>query len=549
MITQQPLPPPPPPPPHLPPPPPPPSPPLPPPPPEPPTPDSGSAPGAASPSATPELWSWPTMAAVGAGAVLFMIAAKAPAVGVAASLTVAGWAVAVTSAARYRRPGVLVALAGALMAAAGLLGRSSIWISPLNFLAAAAALSLAAAAAAGLTWGQLTLPGVVEQVLSPLRHVGDGIAGFLRRLRDAHVKAWPNGHGDRRVVLRGILFAVPLVTVAGAILASADALFASYLVIPRSLGTVVGDLALAGVGLVGVSCLVARACQGRSNRAPLAIPRAGRIELAIVFIGLDVLYAAFAAVQVVASVGGDDYVMQRTGLSYAAYARKGFFQLVAVAALTLLLLLVARAMASPDGEGEGEGGRLATAVPVPALAACVLTSLIVGVAIRRLDLYSDAYGLTMLRLYSTLFAALVGAVFVVVGGFLLKRAPVRQLTTTLLALVVTLVGVVNVLNPEQRVAQSNLARFDQGKALDVAYLTTLGDDAVPSVARWLASHPDVPQAAELARWICFPPSVEGGWSSFNWSRSRAERSRESLCGRFRATTRAADGTSTTSGSR
>ena len=101
-------------------------------------------------------------------------------------------------------------------------------------------------------------------------------------------------------------------------------------------------------------------------------------------------------------------------VSYADYARKGFFQLLAVAAMTLVLLLVARAMATPP-----DNRRLDTAVLVPALAACVLTLLIVLVAIRRLNLYGAAYGQTMLRLYSTLFAAWVGAVFVIVGGFLL----------------------------------------------------------------------------------------------------------------------------------
>ena len=143
-------------------------------------------------------------------------------------------------------------MVGTLVAAAGLVGRSSVWLLPLDLLAAAVALSLLAAGAAGLDWGRLTLPGVVKQVLWPVRHLGDGIAGLLRWARVTLAKAWPNPEGNRRVWLRGLLLAVPLVAIAGAILASADALFASYLVIPGDSGGILGDVSLMpGPGPVG----------------------------------------------------------------------------------------------------------------------------------------------------------------------------------------------------------------------------------------------------------------------------------------------------------
>ena len=106
----------------------------------------------------------------------------------------------------------------------------------------------------------------------------------------------------------------------------------------------------------------------------------------------------------------------------------------------------------------------------------------------------------------------------------------RHLTTALLASAFLLFGVLTIANPERLVARSNLGRFDRGKALDVAYLTTLGDDAIPTLARWVATHSDAAQASELKLWICSNPPSKVAWSAFNWSRSRAGHARDLLCG-------------------
>ena len=57
---------------------------------------------------------------------------------------------------------------------------------------------------------------------------------------------------------------------------------------------------------------------------------------------LDVLFAAFVVLQLAALFGGDEHVLRTAGLTYAEYAREGFAQLMAVAALTLAMIALAR---------------------------------------------------------------------------------------------------------------------------------------------------------------------------------------------------------------
>src|SRR5207237_8333932 len=70
-------------------------------------------------------------------------------------------------------------------------------------------------------------------------------------------------------------------------------------------------------------------------------PRAslGIVETCVVLGALDALFAAFVAVQFRSAFGGAAFVERTTGLTYAAYARRGFFELVVVAALALPLLV------------------------------------------------------------------------------------------------------------------------------------------------------------------------------------------------------------------
>ena len=53
----------------------------------------------------------------------------------------------------------------------------------------------------------------------------------------------------------------------------------------------------------------------------------------------DALFAAFVTIQAAYLFGGRD-TLARSGMTYAEYARRGFFELVAVAVLTLALVLV-----------------------------------------------------------------------------------------------------------------------------------------------------------------------------------------------------------------
>ena len=78
----------------------------------------------------------------------------------------------------------------------------------------------------------------------------------------------------------------------------------------------------------------------------------------------------FVAVQVRVLFGGDRHVQDTDGLTYANYARQGFWQLAAVTVLTLLVVAVALAGVRRQHRLQREdavGGRAAPAQQAAAL--------------------------------------------------------------------------------------------------------------------------------------------------------------------------------------
>src|SRR5260370_33685068 len=110
------------------------------------------------------------------------------------------------------------------------------------------------------------------------------------------------------------------------------------------------------------------------------------------------LSVSFAVAQAIAATGAASETLRAAGTTYADYARSGFFQLLWVAGITAIVLIVFSRITSLTQPSTKRAFLVLGQVGIG------LTLLIVFVAFGRLSLYEEAYGFTMLRLYSHIFA-------------------------------------------------------------------------------------------------------------------------------------------------
>jgi hypothetical protein len=238
--------------------------------------------------------------------------------------------------------------------------------------------------------------------------------------------------------------------------------------------------------------------------------RLRRVEWALPIGLLVALFGLFVGVQFATLFGSDGYVRRTTGLTYAEYARGGFWQLLAVTVLALGVVLLASRYAPTPTSADRTWKRTLLA----ALAG--LTLVIVASALRRMWLYQEAYGFTTLRLVVLTCELWLGACFLLVLVAVLRlraRPVVREMAAAGVVALLALAA----LDPDGFVAAYNVDRYATTGQLDTWYLGTLSADAVPA----LAELPEQQRCEVLPRIADGMAGPEESWTEWNASRTAA----------------------------
>ena len=331
--------------------------------------------------------------------------------------------------------------------------RAAGWVVLPSVFAAFAVASLAATggrrwgelfAGLGVSWGRLPMGAIVAA-----------------RIAARDLSARP-------AAIRGTVFAAVLLAVFVPLLGSADAAFSQLLeLLVPSVGKPLGRAIVFVVFLAfGGALLYTAAAPPRPGPWP-AKSRLSRLEWAIPLGALVALLGAFVAIQFATLFGGERHVLDTAGLSYAEYARSGFGQLLAVAALTLAVVAAAHRWAHDDG-------RLLKALLA---ALCLLTLVVLASSLKRLNLLEDAYGFTRVRFAAHAMVLWLGALFaLVLVGRARPRVVVALTAVTVLAFALA--------DPDRRIARWNVDRYERTGKIDKDYLMWLSAYATPELVRF-----------------------------------------------------------------
>ena len=357
----------------------------------------------------------------------------------------------------------LILLASGAVVAAG-------WLFVLAVLTALVASAIALA-------GGTTASGLLLSVLIWPAAAARSLLWSYRGLASQRGKAGSSAIRIGAAALVGLV----LLLIFGALFAGADAAFARF--VDAALPTVNAEAVarwIWGFGLLSAGTLAAcfLAFAPPLLDGNLGQRRVRRIEWALPIGALVALFAMFVAVQATVLFGGDDYVQRTSGLTYAEYARSGFWQLLTVTVLVVGVMAVAGRLAPR--------GTLVDRVWIRVLlgALAVLTLLIVASALSRMWAYEQAYGFTRLRVLVSVCELWLGIVVVLImAAGIDLRLRSRWLPGAVVATAVAaMIGLV-VLNPDRFIAERNVTRYATSDTIDVSYLSDLSADAVPALLR------------------------------------------------------------------
>ena len=311
-----------------------------------------------------------------------------------------------------------------------------------------------------------------------------------------------------RAVLAGLLCAVPVLLLVVPLLISSDAAFEGLV------GAL--DWSVAGRGLLALGCggfmaLLLFTLLFSSDRGPAR--RTPGLGKGLEPVAVSAFLGAISAAYVLYLLSQFAYFTDAfRGLlpkdfTVAEYARRGFFEMCTIVAVNLALMVLAL------GAVRKEAGRVPGPVKGLSLFLCLFSLGLVATALSKMVLYMGSFGLTRLRVLTSVFMVYLAVVVLAVALRLYaKKLPVLRLAAALGMAV--LIGL-SLSNVDGIVARYNVDAWKSGRldSLDMETICWLGDGAVPTLTE-LARDPD-PEIRKAAQTELRSRDQEEDWRSWN----------------------------------
>lgn len=292
-----------------------------------------------------------------------------------------------------------------------------------------------------------------------------------------------NGEKRKRTgALIGVLCAIPVLLVIIPLLASSDAAFEGLLSklsfddLPRLIGAVIlGSLLF----MLLFSAVFAAAKKividdrynvpNQNGSSQKGIPAAGTCG----FLGaISSVYVVYILSQISYFFGAFSRLLPEN-YTVAEYARRGFFEMSVICAINLVLIGLSIKITRRDENGN---------TPRSTRMLCLfiaLFSIAVDVTVcAKLALYMSNFGLTLLRVYTTVFSIMLAVIFVcVILRLVCRRFPAFK---TCVAMIAALGVVVSIVDANTTVARYNYYAYTNGvlNEVDVDTIAEMGDAGV-----------------------------------------------------------------------
>lgn len=207
-------------------------------------------------------------------------------------------------------------------------------------------------------------------------------------------------------------------------------------------------------------------------------PQGDVVIISVMLISILVIYSFFAMIQFKYLFAGASLP---NDLTYAEYARRGFFELLFLTFINISIILVVIYLVRDSiYTNSSKSSKL---IKILMLYLCAITILLLISSFYRMTLYNNEYGLTELRILVVIFLIFEVIGLLVTFYYIIKPKfnIIAFYTVVCLAFYLT----VNILNLDYMIAKKNIDMHYEGKDLDIHYLYSLSSDAAPQMRRLL----------------------------------------------------------------
>lgn len=328
--------------------------------------------------------------------------------------------------------------------------------------------------------GVKTSEGDLELPRNILSQLCGGMLGKLPKTFSSLLATKSETNKSFGKVLLGIVLAIPVLIVVVPLLISSDAAFAGFTV--KLFGNMSETVFRIFVGILLAPFVISYcfALKHTEKKEPKAV-NFGGIDNTIIISFLSVLsvcYLAYLFSQLAYFFSAfKGFLPEGYKLTLSTYARRGFFEMSAIAAINFVIIFGALLLSKKKNRK----------ICIPSRLICLFISLftlvIISTALSKMALYIRELGMTRLRITTSAFMVFLAVVFItLILRLFIPGVKVLRAALVTASLVLIILGGVNV---NHVVAAYNYEAYQKGvlKEMDVLTIYNLGDEGIPYLVK------------------------------------------------------------------
>lgn len=246
------------------------------------------------------------------------------------------------------------------------------------------------------------------------------------------------------------------------------------------------------------------------NRPDSPLIQVDEVIALTILVLLNAVYVLFTIVQFHYFFGG----FLQESLTYAQYARKGFFELLAVSLINLSLTV---AILARTGQPKP---RLKKWLQAMVSLLILTTAVILTSSFLRMYLYEKAYGFTFTRVLAHSFMVFLAIIF----AYTFVKIWMEKLSLFHFYFISALIyyTAINVIDLDRLVVRENIARYEQTGKVDIQYLNQLSNTGILGLVQLYEKNPEIPGLKEILQGRKNQTTViEHPWQSTNLKQQEA----------------------------
>lgn len=224
---------------------------------------------------------------------------------------------------------------------------------------------------------------------------------------------------------------------------------------------------------------------------------------------LNIIYVIFDIIQIRSLI----FHQISMNISYAEYARQGFFQLMFVSFINLIIILISKNIEKNSSEKTHNYLKTMNLIMV------FLTLIIIVSSFLRMYMYECAYGYTLLRLL--VYFSLITEVILLIPTIIYILNSKFNIVKHFIIILVTAYTIINFVNVDYLIAKRNINRYNKVDNIDIYYLMNHTTDNVSQLIELYNSTDDIELKQEISNYLNKLNTKTTSITEFNFSKYSA----------------------------